>query len=83
MAGVLIYVDAHNQHFHFITVDNNTYNARKSEILENKSNKILWEKENVRLSQIEDSRIDESDLIERLNKGEEVNLEKELSKYFV
>lgn len=82
MAGVLIYESALKQYFSLVIVDNKEYIAMKSGILENKSNKVIWEREGVSLEQIEDSRKTKDDLVRRLNKGQEVDLEKELSDYF-
>lgn len=82
MAGVLIYEGALKQYFSFVTADNKEYIAMKSGILENTSNKIIWEKENVSLEQIENSKKTRADLVRRLNKSQEVDVEKELSDYF-
>ena len=82
MAGVLIYEGALKQYFSLVTADNKEYIAMKSGIIENKSNKIIWEKENASLEQIENSKKTRADLVRRLNKGQEVDLEKELSDYF-
>ena len=83
MAGVLIYKNALGQHYSFVIAENKAYTATKLGILENESNKILWEKENVSSEQIEKSRKTKNDLVKRLNEGQEVDLEKELSIYFV
>jgi len=82
MAGVLIYANALKQHVSFVTADNKTYTVIKADLLEDKSIEIIWEKENVNLQKIEDSRITRADLVRKLNEGQKVNLEKELSKYF-
>ena len=54
----------------------------KSGILENKSNRVIWERKDVSFTQIENSKKTRADLVRRLNKGQEVDLEKELSDYF-
>jgi len=82
MAGVFIYKNALEQYASFVSADDKTYIAMKSNINENKSDEVVWEKGNVKLQQIEDSRKTKNDLIKRLNNGEEVDLEKELSIYF-
>jgi len=82
MAGVLIYESALNSYFSLVIADNKVYSAMRKEILANKSNKILWERGNVSLEQIENSRKTKDNLVRRLNKGKEVDLEKELLDYF-
>jgi len=82
MAGVLIYEGALKQYFSLVTADNKEYIAMKSGILENKSNRVIWERKDVSFVQIENSRKTRADLVRRLNKGQEVDVEKELSDYF-
>ena len=82
MAGVLIYESVLKQYFSLVVADNKEYIAMKSSILENNSNKILWGKKDASLEQIENSKKTRADLVRRLNKGQEVDLEKELSDYF-
>ena len=82
MAGVLIYEGALKQYFSFVIADNKEYIAMKLGILENKSNRVIWERKDVSFTQIENSKKTRADLVRRLNKGQEVDLEKELSDYF-
>lgn len=82
MAGVIIYESALKQYFSLVIADNKGYIAMKSGILENKSNKVIWERKDVSFTQIENSKETRADLVRRLNKGQEVDLEKELSDYF-
>ena len=82
MAGVMIYKSALNNYFSFVIMDDKEYKAMKTAISENPSNKILWERENVSPKKIEKSRKTKDDLVKKLNLGEEVDLEKELSDYF-
>lgn len=82
MAGVLIYSSALNLHYSLVAMDNEAYSAHKEEILANKSNRILWERANVNINQIEDSRKTRAILVKKLNKGKQVDLEKKLSGFF-
>ncbi len=82
MAGVFIYSNALKQHFSFVSVDDGTYSVMKLDANKDKSKEILWERENVELQQIEDSRTKRINLVKKLNQGQEINLEKELAKYF-
>lgn len=78
MAGVLIYKSALNQHYSFLSADNGEYVAIRVGILENINNKILWERENVSLEQIEKARKTKDELVAKLNKGKKVNLKKKI-----
>ena len=80
MAGVFIYKDVFRKYFSFVIVDD-TYAVAKSNT-QDRGGIILWEREGVSLEQIEDSRKTKDDLVRRLNKGQEVDLEKELLDYF-
>jgi len=81
MAGLLIYGNC-GRFYSFVIADAKEYIAMRSGILEDKSNKVLWERKNISLEQIENSRKTKDDLVRRLNKGQEVDLEKELSDCF-
>ncbi len=80
MAGVLIYKSA-SQHYSFVFADDGFYKIVRKEIPKN-GDEILWEKGNVSLQQIENSRKTKNDLVMKLNKGEKVDLEKELNCFF-
>ena len=82
MAGVLIYESALKNYSSLVIADDKEYAAMRTAIRENISNKILWERKNVSLKQIENSRKTKDNLVRRLNEGEKVDLEKELSIYF-
>lgn len=82
MAGVLIYKSALNQHYSFLCADNGEYVAIRVGILENINNKILWERENVSLEQIENARKTKDNLVAMLNAGKKVDLKKELDCFF-
>lgn len=82
MAGVLIYGSALNSYYSLVVADNKAYSDMRKGVLANESNKILWERRNVSLEQIENARKTKAELVRKLNKGEKVDLEKELSGYF-
>lgn len=81
MAGVLIYKSALNQHYSFVAADDDLYNALIADLNKSKD-KVLWGKGNVSLEQIENARKTKDNLVERLNEGEKVDLEKELEEFF-
>jgi hypothetical protein len=82
MAGVLIYQSALNQYYSYVVAEDNLYAAVKADIIGNKSNKLLWERGDVSLEQIQNARKTTGSLVARLNKGEKVDLEKELAEFF-
>jgi hypothetical protein len=81
MPGVLIYQTAYRCCYSFVSADDGAYNAEKEDISK-RGDKILWEKGNVSLEQIDNSRKTKNCLVARLNNGEKVDLEKELSDFF-
>lgn len=83
MPGVLIYKNALQNYYSYVIADDNLYNAAKTDILKDGSTKILWERENVTLEQIESARRTKDTLVSKLNRGEKVNLEKELEGFFI
>jgi len=81
MPGVLIYQSLSGCCYSFVIADHDLYNAEIKEIPK-RGDKILWEKGNVSLEQIENSRKTKNSLVARLNNGEKIDLEKELSDFF-
>ncbi|MEK6833607.1 MAG: hypothetical protein AABY32_06190 [Nanoarchaeota archaeon] len=81
MAGVLIYKSALNQHYSFLSVSDDSYEAEREDI-PNRGDKILWEKGNVTPEQIQNARETKNTLVARLNAGIKVDLEKELESFF-
>jgi hypothetical protein len=81
MAGVLIYQTVSNCCYSLACADDYLYNIEKIEIPK-RGDKILWEKGNVSLEQINNARKKKNSLVERLNNGEKVDLEKELEEFF-
>lgn len=80
MAGVLIYKNTLQDYYSYVIADDNLYAAAKADIL--KSSTILWEKGNVSLEQIQNARRTKDNLVAMLNRGEEVDLKKELDGFF-
>lgn len=80
MAGVLIYKNSSDYHSYIIT-DDIAHEDVKKDIIKN-NYKVLWERANVNLQQIESAEKTKINLITRLNSGEKVDLEKELSSFF-
>ena len=69
-------------YYNLVISDNSIYSDMRKNLVNNNSNRILWEKSNVSLNQIENSRNTKDDLVRRLNDGENVDLEKELEEFF-
>jgi hypothetical protein len=84
MAGILIYKSRITRnHYSFVVTDDKLYGAVREDFLKNNLNQIIWEKGNVSLDQIEDSRKTKNDLIRRVNEeGAEVNFAIELEGFF-
>ena len=82
MAGVLIYRSSLNQHYSYVVAEDNLYDAVKADIIGNESNKLLWERGDVSLEQIQNARKTTDSLVARLNKGEKIDFEKELAEFF-
>ena len=83
MVGVLIYKSRiMKSYYNLVISDNSIYSDMRKNLVNNNSNRILWEKSNVSLNQIENSRNTKDDLVRRLNDGENVDLEKELEEFF-
>ena len=83
MAGVFIYKNKiMESHYSFVIADDSAYLHVRNSVAEDQSNAILWERKNVSLNQIQNSRKTKDNLVKRLNKGEKVDLEKELGKFF-
>jgi hypothetical protein len=81
MAGVLIYQSASRCYYSFVIADDELYNFEKIE-MPKRGDKILWERGNVSLDQIEKARKTKNSLVARLNNGEKVDLKKELDDFF-
>jgi hypothetical protein len=81
MAGVLIYKSVLNQHYSFVSSEDNLYNSIILNFNES-GEKVLWGRGNVSLEQIENARKTKDDLVRKLNEGEKVDLKKELDVFF-
>lgn len=81
MAGVMIYKTKSGCHYTFVSADDYIYAAEKINVPE-RGDKILWEKENVSLEQIENCRRKKISLVAKLNNDEKIDLEKELAEFF-
>jgi hypothetical protein len=80
MAGVLIYKSA-VQYYSLISTDDKIYDTIKTGITA-RGDQILWEREHVSLRQIENARKTKDAVVSKLNKGNTINLESELSTFF-
>jgi hypothetical protein len=81
MAGILIYQTASGCSYSFVVSDDSLYDSEIKDIPK-RGDKILWERGNVSLEQIEDARKTKNTLVARLNNNEKVDLEKELAEFF-
>ena len=81
MAGILIY-GGYGQFYSFVIADNEAYKATKKELLNNKDNKVYFEKGGLTHQQLDNARKKVSEVVKKLNNKEEVNVKKELSDYF-
>lgn len=81
MAGVYIHQSTSENYYSVVIFDDNLYNSEIKEA-PTRGNKILWKKGNVSVAQIQNSRETKDSLVERLNKGEQVDLKKELDGFF-
>lgn len=81
MAGILLYKSA-ERYYGLVIADDSIYSDMRKSLSEDKSINVIWEKENTILNNIKESTIIKNDLVSRLNKGEEVNLDKELKRLF-
>jgi len=80
MAGVLIYKRI-DKYYSFVVSNDDLYKNLK-EYLPKKGNQILWEKEGISIDAINKVRAYKDTLVEKLNKGQKINLEKELDLFF-
>ena len=80
MAGILIYKQK-LQYYSFITSDDKMYNFVEKSL--SKDCDILWKKANTTIEKIEKSRKTKNDIVAKLNKGEKINLKKELDFLFL
>lgn len=81
MAGILIY-GSYKQFYSFVIADNDLYKATRKEMLNNKNNKVYFNKGGLSLQKLEDAREKVSEIVKRLNNKEKVNVKKELSNFF-
>jgi hypothetical protein len=82
MATILIYKDPNKSEYSSITYPNEKAYELIKKNLGKRNCEFLWEKMNLSFQQIIDSKRARDKLIEKLNEGKEVNLEKELSRLF-
>ena len=80
MAGILIYKSG-LQYYSFVASDDEAYKSMKKSLSREKS-QILWEKADTTLDKIGSARNTKNNLVERLNSGEKINLERELYSFF-
>ena len=80
MPGVLIFSNGFN-HYSFVVFDDGLYDAVR-EGMPKYGNQILWERGNVSLQQIDDAQTTKDALVTKLNEGQKVDLEGELSPFF-
>jgi hypothetical protein len=73
MPGVIIYRTKFNRYYSLVSFDDNSYNDEKIEIPK-RGDTILWDKGNVTLEQLENSRKTKDSLVRRLNDGENIKL---------
>jgi hypothetical protein len=81
MPGIIIYKTSFQQHYCFDFPDQSTYRSAKADIRRNKD-EILWKKGNVTYEQIKNSKGTTTNLVNKLNNGEKVDLAKELADFF-
>lgn len=83
MPEIMIYRNKQNKYESLVCADDKVYSLWKAELLRDKLNILIWEKERVDIRKIEDSRAKRKELINRLNSGEDINLKSELLQYFL
>ena len=81
MAGLLIY-KSYGQFYSFVIADDRAYEETRKEFKNAKHINLYFDKGNLTLQQIDDSRDKTAEIVKRLNQGEKVNAKKELSDYF-
>ena len=82
MAGVFIYKNYLNQYYGCIISDDEGYQKVRENYLFGRGIQILWEKENVSLERMDNNEKTIEITVNKLNNGQEVNLEKELDLFF-
>lgn len=81
MPGLIIY-GKYGQFYSFIIADDKIYEKTLSGLKIEYAVKLCFEKGEVSPEQIDEARNKVSNIVKRLNKGQEVDAEKELSDYF-
>lgn len=81
MINLLIYQSTSERYYGFVSFNYDLYEVERREMIK-RGDKILWERKDVTLEQVECFKKRKDDLLKRLNEGQRVDLKKELSNIF-
>ena len=80
MSGIIIY-GAYGRHFSFVAFDDGIYEAMRKDII-SRQEEIVFRRGEVNLKQLDNARGKVADIVKKLNSGEKIDAENELSSCF-